>query len=157
MSSRPLLLLDVDGVLNPYPETPPGYAEYRFFPQDDEPVRLCTDHGGWLLELAAVYEIAWASGWGEAANELVCPVLGLPRFTVVTLPPRPFDPTLKLPAVTAFAGDRAAAWVDDIVTEEMCAWAASRPAPTLLIEIPSASGLTRDVVDRLLAWPIVPE
>lgn len=59
---RPLLFLDVDGVLNPYPDTPSGYAEYRFFPEDDEPVRLCADHAGWLRELGERLDIVWASG-----------------------------------------------------------------------------------------------
>jgi len=43
---KPLLLLDVDGVLNPFPDTPDGYSEYDFFPEDDEPVRLCAER--WL-------------------------------------------------------------------------------------------------------------
>jgi len=33
--------MDVDGVLNPYPDCPEGFSEYVFFPEDDEPV-------GWL-------------------------------------------------------------------------------------------------------------
>jgi hypothetical protein len=45
---KPLLLLDVDGVLNPFPDTPDGYSEYDFFPEDDEPVRLCAEHARWL-------------------------------------------------------------------------------------------------------------
>ena len=155
MSTRPLLFLDVDGVLNPYPETPPGYTEHRFFPEDDEPVRLCAGHGDWLLELTEAYEIVWATAWGETANELICPVLGLSPLAVVPLPPAPFDPEQKLPAVVAFAGDRAVAWVDDVVTDAMRGWAAARPAPTLIVEVPPAAGLTRAVVDRLLSWPIV--
>jgi hypothetical protein len=36
-SHSPLLLLDVDGVLNPFAaaERPPGYAEHTFFPGED--------------------------------------------------------------------------------------------------------------------------
>jgi hypothetical protein len=39
-TSLPLLLLDVDGVLNPFaaPACPPGYTEHEFFPGED-PVR----------------------------------------------------------------------------------------------------------------------
>jgi hypothetical protein len=64
----------------------------------------------------------------------------------------PFDPAEKVPAVDAFAGSRAAAWVDDIVTPEARAWAAERTAPTLLIEVDAAVGLVRSQVDELLAW-----
>ena len=56
--SLPLLLLDVDGVLNPFaaPGCPPGYQEYEFFP-GEEPVRLCAAHGPWLQELATRFQI----------------------------------------------------------------------------------------------------
>jgi hypothetical protein len=59
--SKPLLLIDVDGVLNPYPDCPQGYAEYRFFPGDVEPVRLSALHGEWLRELGPHFTMAWAT------------------------------------------------------------------------------------------------
>jgi len=38
--TRPLLLLDVDGVLNPYPPDPPvGFTDHYLFP-GEEPVRV---------------------------------------------------------------------------------------------------------------------
>ena len=152
--SRPLLLLDVDGVLNPFPDTPTGYREYRFFPEDVEPVRLCAAHAGWLRELGEVFKIVWATGWGEAANRLICPALRLPAYAVVPMPELPFAPALKVPAIDRFAGDPAAAWVDDAVTSEAVAWAAARPVPTLLVEIDPAVGLGRGEVERLLAWAL---
>jgi hypothetical protein len=54
--------------------------------------------------------------------------------------------------VAAYAGDRAAARLDDIATDEARAWAAGRPAPTLIVEVPPASGLTRELVDRVQIW-----
>jgi hypothetical protein len=53
-----LLLLDVDGVLNPFASSvcPPGYQEFELFPEE-EPVRLCAAHGDWLHELAARFQI----------------------------------------------------------------------------------------------------
>ena len=56
------------------------------------------------------------------------------------------------PAVIDYAGHRPLAWLDDMVTTPMRTWATTRPAPTLLIEVDPAAGLTRDLVDRLLAW-----
>jgi hypothetical protein len=149
---RPLLFLDVDGVLNPFPSTPAGYAEHRFFPDDDEPVRLCADHAGWLRELGERFEIVWASGWGGAANEHICRAFGLPAFPVVAMPPGPFDARAKVPAVAAYAGTRPAVWLDDIVTAEARKWAAGRVAPTLIVEVPAAAGLTRMIVERVRAW-----
>jgi hypothetical protein len=61
-----MLLLDVDGVLNPYgPDCPPGFVEHALFPDEDEPVRLCAVHGEWIAELAGAYDVVWATGWCE--------------------------------------------------------------------------------------------
>jgi hypothetical protein len=72
-SSLPLLLLDVDGVLNPFaaPACPPGYTEHEFFP-GEEPVRLCAAHGPWL-QLVTRFQIVWATAWGPT------PTGSLPR------------------------------------------------------------------------------
>jgi hypothetical protein len=149
---RVLLFLDVDGVLNPFPECPEGFEEYDFFPEDEEPVRLARFHGEWLRELARVFDIAWASGWGEDANRLLSPHFGLPKLPVVALPPIPFEPRAKVPGVADLAGDHPAAWVDDMVTPEAREWARTRSAPTLIVEVDSATGLTRAAVDELLDW-----
>lgn len=154
MTGKPLLLLDVDGVLNPFPETPEGFDEHDFFPGEDEPVRLRRAHGEWLVELGEVYDIAWATGWGDNANRFLAPHFGLPEYPVVVRLPIPFDPAEKVPAIDAFAGGRAAAWVDDIVTPEARTWAARRAAPTLLLEVDAAVGLVRSQVDELLAWAL---
>jgi hypothetical protein len=146
------LLLDVDGVLNPFPDTPEGYSAYEFFPDDDYPLRLAAAHGPWLRELANVFEIVWVSAWGEKANDLICPVFDLAPLRVIDFPRIPFHPRDKVPAVASFVGDRPAAWVEDIVTKEAREWATSRSAPTLIVEIDSATGLTRRVVDELLRW-----
>jgi hypothetical protein len=84
--TAPVLLLDLDGVLNPFaaPVCPDGYQEHVFF-EGQEPDRYCVAHGGWIRELAAVGELWWATGWGEHANERYLPLLGveaLPRRSV---------------------------------------------------------------------------
>ena len=152
MAPRPLLLMDVDGVLNPFPDTPEGFDEFDFFPGEEEPVRLTRVHAEWLGELGEVYEMAWATGWGDHANRVLAAHFGLPEYPVVVVPSVRFEPADKVPAVAAFAGDRPAAWVDDIVTPEAREWAATRAAPTLLVDVDSAVGLTRAAVDELLAW-----
>jgi hypothetical protein len=149
---KPLLLLDVDGVLNPYPETPAGYDEHDFFPEDDEPVRLAPVHGEWLRELVTSFEIVWATGWGEDANRFLCPHFGLETFPLLPLPPIPFDAAVKARAVRDFVGERPAAWIDDLITADDLAWAAARRAATLLVQVDHREGLTRAQVDRVLSW-----
>lgn len=150
----PLLLLDVDGVLNPFaaPACPPGFQEYEFFP-GEERVRLCATHGAWLQEPATRFQLVWASAWGDEANRLLALLLRLPQLAVIRFPPVPFDPWDKLPAVAAFVECQPLAWLDDALPAEAHCWASARPARTLLIEVNPAEGLIRPVIDRLMRWP----
>jgi hypothetical protein len=143
----------VDGVLNPFaaPACPPGYTELALF-DGEEPVRLCAAHGPWLQELAARFELVWASAWGAEANRLLAPLLALPELPVIRFPPVPFGPPGKLPAVRDFAGRRPLAWIDDALPAEAHAWAGQRRVPTLLIGIDPAEGLTRPVIEQVLQW-----
>ena len=88
----------------------------------------------------------------ELANRLLGPLLGLPRFPVVAFPPVPFPPQAKVAAVDRLLGDRPAAWIDDLLGSAAYEWAASRAAPTLLLAVDPAVGLTRALVDRALDW-----
>jgi hypothetical protein len=111
----PIIFLDLDGVLNPFaaPTCPSGYQERVFF-DGEPPERYCPAHGDWIRELAAVGEVWWATGWGQHANDLYLPLLGVVEpLPVVRFPPVPFVPELKIPAIDAVAGGRPAVWIDD--------------------------------------------
>ncbi|WP_119293981.1 HAD domain-containing protein [Streptomyces sp. YIM 130001] len=151
---RPLLLLDVDGVLNPFAadDCPEGYREHAFFPEDESPVRLCDAHGPWLNDLAQGFDLVWATGWEDEANTFITPVLSLPLLPVVRFPPAPFDAAEKVPAIDAFADGRPAAWVDDAHAPEAWAWADARVAPTMLVATDPSRGLTAKTVEELLCW-----
>ncbi|MGH8909384.1 MAG: hypothetical protein ACRD0K_23540 [Egibacteraceae bacterium] len=152
---NPLLLVDVDGVLNPFAAEacPEGFREYDFFaPGSEQMVRLSGSHGQWLRDLSAKFDLIWATGWGHEAGRLISPVLGLPRFPTIVFPPSPFDPSWKLPTIEAFVGEQPLAWIDDILSPTVQAWAAQRTAPTLLIAIDPAIGLTFKAVEQLHAW-----
>lgn len=153
---HPLLFVDIDGVLNTYGgPCPDGYEEHWLFPADDEPVRICPAHSPWLHELAQRYDLAWGSSWTEPDRRVLETVLNLPAFVAAAeLPSGRFDPALKVPAVDLVAGDRAIAWIDDLLTSEAYAWAETRGAPTLLVPIDPAAGLRRHHVDRLVAWAV---
>lgn len=150
---RPLLLVDVDGVLNPWlaDGCPDGYNVYRFFP--GERVLLSPGHGKLLTLLTPAYELVWATAWEHRANRLICPVLSMPELPVIEFPLDGRDLYFrKLPAVVDAVGSRPCAWIDDAHEPDHYAWAAARGVPTLIIDIDPAEGLTSDVVAILADW-----
>lgn len=152
---RPLLLVDVDGVLNPWEaaECPPGFREYSFFP--GERVLLSEGHGELLRELAASFELVWATAWEHRANRLICPVIELPELPVIEFPLAGTDFFFrKLPAVIESVGDRPCAWIDDDHHPDHHEWARERGVPTLIVDIDPAVGLTADVAADLVKWAV---
>jgi len=150
---RPILLVDVDGVLNPWlaDGCPPGYDVYDFFP--GERVLLSPDHGELLLSLGNAYQLVWATAWEHRANRLICPVLSLPELPVIEFPLSGRDLYFrKLPAVIDAVGDRPCAWIDDEHKPDHYTWAKERGVPTLIVDIDPAVGLTSGVVGRLAGW-----
>ncbi|GAA3369335.1 hypothetical protein GCM10020367_11640 [Streptomyces sannanensis] len=81
-STLPLLLIDIDGPLNPYggqPERrPEGYTTHRMCPSGwthGKPLRVWLNHGHGeeLLALAEQYELVWATTWKGEANVWIGP------------------------------------------------------------------------------------
>jgi len=152
MNQRPLLLIDVDGVLNPLAsKPPPGFGEHRLA---GFLVRLSPQHGQWLLELERDhnFELVWATSWEHEANDLIGPVIGLPELPVIELFNTQISSgaTWKLNAIRDYVGDRPFAWFDDDIGGDGYAWAKRRTRklniPTRFIEIPPLVGLReRDI------------
>ena len=114
------------------------------------------DVGMRLVRLAETFELVWATGWEERANEHLPFLLKLPFRD---LPCLTFDGRAvfgsahwKVDAIDEYARNRPAAWIDDNLDETCRAWAEQRAAPTLLVETSSAEGITDEQVARLLAW-----
>lgn len=90
-SNQPLLFLDVDGTLLPYRATASSVSkvDWSTWQQPSNPIlsRLTRSLGDRLLALGC--DLMWATGWGEDANRVLAPILGLPQLPVVTLPEYP--------------------------------------------------------------------
>jgi hypothetical protein len=155
MRAKPLLLVDVDGVISlfGFEAGPPSHGSFQWI--DGIPHFLSSRAAEHLLELWPLFEVVWASGWEEKANEYLPHLLGLPG----PLPHLSFglsvgksDAHWKLEAIDAYCGTRPLAWIDDSLNGACELWADGREAPTLLVQTVPCSGLTRREARILADW-----
>ena len=178
---KPMLLVDVDGPLNPYAakphKRPEGYETHRLLTprwaaaerrrlteqglpdKRVKPLRiwLNPDHGPALAALP--FELVWATTWEEEANDFVAPVLGLPTLPFIAWRSPRLEPAggvfWKTPEIVAWAEGREFAWLDDEITDADRAWVAKHhPAPALLHRIDPQRGLLPDDFAVLESWAV---
>ncbi len=160
-AGKPLLLVDIDGVISLFGGTSPSSGEMfagragSFHSIDGMPHFLSAAAAAHLLDLQRHFELVWCSGWEEKANEHLPHLLGLPP----SLPFLRFERSVgranahwKLAAIDEFAGERALAWIDDALNPACHEWARARPAPTLLVETQPQHGLTEREAAALVEW-----
>ena len=154
---KPVLFLDVDGVISlfgfsPSQEDFPGPFHWV------DGIAHCIPEalGGRLERLAERFELVWATGWEEKANEYLPFIL---KLSFNDLPVLNFGGRAvfgsshwKLDAMEEYAGSRPAAWIDDNIDEECEGWAKRRSAPTLLVRTDPSSGMTDKHVKQLIRW-----
>ena len=156
-TSKPILFVDVDGVISVFGFFPDaGRLPGPFHWIDGVAHCIPPDVGERLVRLSSRFELVWATGWEEKANEYLPYILDLPARE---LPCLAFQGQAvfgsahwKLDAISHYAGGRPAAWIDDNLDEACRYWASEREAPTLLVETASAVGITDEHVDTLLTW-----
>jgi hypothetical protein len=153
--TRPLLLIDVDGVVSlfgfDFADPPSGFPAWV----DGTPHWLASDVGPRLERLSRTFACVWCTGWEERAEEHLPHLLGLqggwPHLTF-TQPPTP-PAHWKLQAIDAHAGaERPVAWIDDAHDDACREWAARRPGATLLVTTHPAVGLTDAHVEAIERW-----
>ncbi len=152
---KPVLFVDVDGVLSVFgfPRDAPAPGQLHSV----EGIPHCLAHGSGerLKRLSDTYELVWATGWEERANEHLPHLLGLPgEYPTLSFDHVPEWGTAhwKLSAIERYANGRPAAWIDDNFNEACRFWASEREEPTLLVHTDPAIGLTDDHVEELEAW-----
>jgi hypothetical protein len=155
-ASRPLLMVDIDGVISLFA---PGWQaagpDGSFHSIEGIPHFLSATAAAHLLALRDHFELVWASGWEERANEHLPHLLGLPA----DLPFLRFERSVgrsnahwKLDAIEDHAGSRPLAWIDDALDPACHSWAAARQAPTLLVQTEPTRGLGSEEAERLTRW-----
>ncbi|WP_419994015.1 hypothetical protein [Streptomyces boninensis] len=156
----PLLMLDVDGPLNPWaaPECPPGYQTYLVtgLQVGDLHVWLNTGHGERLQRLP--YHLVWATTWMHEANVVIGGrALGLPTLDVIEWTgmhlPDPDGLYWKTRQIAAWAGGRPFAWVDDEIGDADREWVAEHyDGPALLHWVDPRVGLVEADFVALEEW-----
>lgn len=160
---RPLLFLDIDGVLIPFGGSPaPPATSFSAQPTDPEPgtnpllARLNPHHGQRLLALPC--DLVWATSWEQEANQVVAPRIGLPELPTVAWSEMPEDEPgdrvhWKTRDLVAWAARRPFVWVDDEITGADRAWvAAHHNGPALLHRVTPAIGITAADFDAIGQW-----
>ena len=133
---KPLLLVDIDGVISLFGFEPDVRPDGRW--------HLIEGIAHFLSSTAAAHLHAWPSGSissGAAAGRRgptsTSPtLLGVPALAPPVLRPKPGRGRTrhwKLAAIDAHAGDRPLAWVDDALDERVRRLGRGAPAPTLLV------------------------
>ena len=178
MMEKPLLLIDVDGPLNPWMSTitqakKAGYERYMMNPMKSDGrkwqdahgtclrVFLNPQHGEQLLKLAELYELVWCTTWEHDANSLIGPRIGLPKLPVIEFgkycPPQPPSPGLhwKTAVIVGYAKfrDRPFAWVDDEIRPQDAVWFQKWcDHPNLTMPVDASTGLTDTHFRELREW-----
>ena len=164
-------MVDIDGVISLFGGVRAGIGsridsstrpDGIFHSIDGIPHFLSSVAATQLLALAADFDLVWASGWEEKAEEYLPHLLGLPaglpflHFERGQGAGRSMGGHWKLDAIDAYAGPRPLAWIDDAFDASCHAWAAARPAPTLLVKTEPAVGLTSREAGLLGEWAQAP-
>ncbi len=174
MIEPPILAVDVDGVISLFGfDTPPPPALVSWELIDGTPHCISLAAGDRLRRLSDAFELVWATGWENRANDRLPQVIGVGPLPVIgfDLPPEGITASQrrqsggaaagslaghwKLEAIDRFAAGRGIAWLDDSLDRSCHEWAQDREAsgsPTLLVPTEPDIGIEEAHVGALEAW-----
>jgi hypothetical protein len=159
-AARPILFLDVDGTLLPF-----GGAGMPAVPDSPDvwtasanPYLARVDPAVGPLLTGLGCHLVWATAWMDDANEVIGPLLGLPRLPVADLPAYSGDIgddrlQWKTKALVRIADGRPFVWVDDVIGQADRSFVeAGHAGEALLHKVDSDVGLTAADLAVVAAW-----
>jgi hypothetical protein len=152
---RPLLAVDVDGVISLFGFDEPPKSEVARFELIDGLVHCISLGAGERLQrLRQHFDLVWATGWESKANDYMPNLLGLPELPFLTFKgsARFGSAHWKLAPLDRYGKNRAMAWIDDSFDESCYEWADQREEPTLLVPTEPERGLEEAHTETLIAW-----
>lgn len=154
-----LILIDVDGVLNPWQRQGPHWQAHQAVSFNGTwNVILNPDHGPMLLTLAAETgaELVWATTWEHDANREIGPRIGLPELPVIEVNAHPGEPGVhpKTPPVAEYVKGRPFVWFDDDLrrADRDYLKAHEQVADFLIVDVCPRVGLTPKHLEMAAAW-----
>ena len=164
--SKPLWLLDVDGVCNaidPKPKHVAAWGEYS--------KAVVTMNGKSIYQISfsstlmtaiseliedGLVEVQWLTTWQDDANGQLREALGLPRLKVASTREEYLDSGAmwwKLRTAKRVAMDRPLIWTDDdLQNDEASRWVTERPWPTLAIAPSYRGGIQPKELEAIYAF-----
>lgn len=176
---KPILLLDIDGVIAPWPSKL-GFDQDTHWYDEANGIHMRRDLPDLIKKLATIVELQWGTAWEREANSRVLQHLGLTN-------PLPFiefhdyedlgdtiaelvekedghyhvihgaggNNTWKLPWIERFCRanpGRAIVWIDDEIEQDAQDFAASREEPTLFVKTNGLVGLDETHIEEIEKW-----
>lgn len=160
--TKPALLIDVDGVLDPYAGDDDALFDSGFLPHPVHRFSIYDpSHGTLLREFAAEhdFELVWCTYRQSDANEWLSPLYGFDQLDQVKLSDGPsqqeYLTAWKYESVLDWAGDRPIAWLDDEHGDhggQQARFLQARRAPTKLVTVDPAFGLQPSHLEEIVEW-----
>lgn len=154
---KPLLLIDIDGVVNVFGNLGNTLIsfEQEFQALGRYSIKIPQGMQQRLQKLQQEFACTWCSTWEDKAFSEIGSKLGLNPWPFIKMPLQAENKTYKLSAVQQYVSQEPFAWIDDDLHSDAFEWAKHRNQnglPTLLLQTKTNQGMTQDHLQKLQEW-----